>query len=207
MIVSLLALSCSGSKLEPIKLPTPNLSALPSLEKAFRARQSHREFTAEELSMQDISNLLWAANGINRPEAKLRTAPSSRNSQEIDIYVFRPEGVYLYNFEAHSLDPCVAGDHRKLVAGRQEAVASAPIMLLMVADYRKMPDGKPTDQARGSAHIDAGIVSQNINLYCAAAGLGTVPRTSMEAEKLTELLKLDSLQEVIINNPVGHFPK
>jgi len=98
-------------------------------------RASATVFTGEKLKLQDLSDLLWAANGINRPELKKRTAPSAMNAQDIDIYVLWQKG-YLYNAAANLLDPVVAGDQRLLVAGRQAEVANASVFLVMVSDIQ-----------------------------------------------------------------------
>lgn len=207
LLVSLATLSCSGSKMTPITLPAPDLNGLSSVGDAFKSRQSIRDFVSDELSLQQLSNLLWAANGINRPENGKRTAPSSHNSQEIDLYVVMANGAYCYNAAKHQLDPVAEGDLRALVAGSfQKEFAAAPVCIVLVADLRKLGEGKATEHDVRTAHIDAGIVSQNINLYCAAAGLATVPRSSMDSESLSKALNLDSLQRPILNNPVA-MPK
>ena len=207
LFLSVATLSCQGSKLHPIALPSPDLSALSSAGDAFRNRCSTREFVSEDLTLQQLSNLLWAANGINRSAEGKRTAPSSRNSQEIDLYVVMAKGTYRYNALKHQLDPVAEGDFRALVAGSyQKEFAEAPVSIVMVADLRKLGEGQGTDRDIRSAHIDGGIVSQNINLYCAAAGLATVPRTSMESDSLAKALQLDAKQLPIINNPVA-LPK
>lgn len=207
LVMSLATLSCRGSQMAPIALPAPDLKDLSSAGDAFKNRQSTRAFLPEELSLQQLSNVLWAANGINRPESGKRTAPSSRNSQEIDVYVVMGKGAYRYDAAKHQLLPVAQGDYRPMVAGsHQKEMAEAPACLVIVADLRKLGDGTGTERDIRTAHIDAGIVSQNINIYCAAAGLATVTRSSMEHENLTKMLKLDSMQRVILNNPVG-MPK
>ncbi len=173
----------------------------PAME-AFSLRSSQREFDTADLAVKDLSNLLWAANGINRPESGKRTAPSAMNAQDIDIYVFMKSGVYLYDAQNHLLSLEAEGDHRKTVAGRQEGMAKAPVMLLLVSDISRFRSG--TDSLKILwAHADAGIVSQNIALFCASSGLATVPRGTMEKEELREILKLRDSQYPVLNNPVG----
>ena len=104
--------------------------------KALSDRHSDREYAAKELSLQDLSDLLWAANGINRPDGK-RTAPSALNKQDIDIYVIMKEGAYLYDAKANSLQPIAKGDHRAAVAGSQDFVKSAPVSLVLVSDLSR----------------------------------------------------------------------
>lgn len=204
LVMSLATLSCSGSKISPIALPAPDLKKLASTGEAFQNRQSIRDFLTDDLSLQQISNLLWAANGINRPESNKRTAPSSHNSQEIDLYVIMAKGAYCYDAAKHQLVPVAEGDFRGQVAGtHQKEMAKAPVCLVIVADLRKLGEGNGSERDLRTAHTDAGIVSQNINIFCAAAGLATVTRSSMEHENLAKTLNLDPLQRVILNNPVG----
>lgn len=167
-------------------------------------RHSDRVFDTKELSLQDLSDLLWAANGVNRPGEKKRTAPSAMNRQEIDLYVFNKDGVYKYDAFSNTLQPVASGDHRQLIAGAQDFVLSAPVSLLMVADLSKLGGDDERSKLMGAA--DAGIVSQNINLFCAGVGLSTVPRASMDQQGLRALLKLSESQVPMLNNPVG-YPK
>ncbi|HPT20566.1 MAG TPA: SagB/ThcOx family dehydrogenase, partial [Bacteroidales bacterium] len=178
---------------------TRGLPVMQALEK----RASASEFSSEKLSLQDLSDLLWAADGINRPERKLRTAPSATNAQDIDIYVFMEEGIYLYNAGPHILDPVASGDHRKLVAERQPEMAKASVFLLLTSDiarFRNFPDSVKLSWAA----MDAGIVSQNIAIFCASAGLSTRPRAVMDHAKLREILKLKDSQYLMLNNPVSY---
>ena len=171
--------------------------------KAFSDRHSDREYAAKEISMQDLSDLLWAANGINRTDGK-RTAPSALNKQDIDVYVILKDGAYLYDAQAHALNPIAKGDHRAAVGGGQDFVKDAPVCLVLVSDLSRF--GKISDQTKLMAAMDAGIVSQNINLCCAGIGLSTVPRASMDQSALKKILKLSDSQVLLMNNPVG-YPK
>ena len=207
-LITILQLMClSGylfaQELKPITLNPPDLKrGLPVME-AFSLRASSTEFSDKKLSLQDLSDLLYAADGINRKEISKRTAPSAMNAQDIDIYVFFQEGVFIYDPVNLVLNPVVSGDQRTLIAGRQEVVATAPVILLLVSDISrfKMPD--EAMKLDGAAK-DAGIVSQNINIFCAGMGLHTRPRGSMDIEKLKILLKLKDSQHPMLNNPVGY---
>ena len=120
-----------------------------------------------------------AAIGINREDGK-RTAASALNKQDVDVYVLMEEGAYLYDPKAHQLNPVAEGDHRPLIGGKQTSVNSAPACLLMVSDVSKFGNvGTPQLRERFGA-LDAGLVSQNIALFCSGCGLVTVPRGSME---------------------------
>ncbi|MDR0836441.1 MAG: SagB/ThcOx family dehydrogenase, partial [Tannerella sp.] len=157
-----------------------------------------------DLSFQDLSDLLWAAVGVNREDGR-RTAPSAMNRQEIDVYVVMKDGAYLYNAAEHTLQPKSAGDYRTSVKGEQEFENPAPLYLVIVADIEKMGD-VTQEQTKMMCAMDAGIVSQNINIFCAATGLATVPRAWMNKEELKKVLKLSNNQHIMLNNPVG-YPK
>lgn len=200
----LLSAGLRAQSSEPIKLKAPDLNRDASLMKAFEARASVTEVAPEDLSLQDLSDLLWAGNGINRPESGKRTAPSAMNSQDIDIYVFLASGVYIYDATNSTLNPVSAGDHRGLFAGR--GFANAPLFLLLVADISRYTRGDPA-HILDMAKMDGGIVSQNISLFCAGAGLGTRPRAGMPDDELTMLLKLKPSQHLILNHPVGYLVK
>jgi SagB-type dehydrogenase family enzyme len=192
--------------LKSIMLNSPDKTRGLPVMQALAKRASATVFTGEKLKLQDLSDLLWAANGINRPELKKRTAPSAMNAQDIDIYVFMAEGVYLYNAAANLLDPVVAGDQRLLVAGRQAEVANASVFLVMVSDISRFP-GSDEAMKLSLAAMDAGLVSQNISLFCAGTGLSTRPRATMDNVKIKEILKLKDSQHLMLNNPVSYPQK
>jgi SagB-type dehydrogenase family enzyme len=208
IIASILLFICfSGcvlaQDLKPIVLNPPDLKrGLPVME-AFSLRASATEFSDKKLTLQDLSDLLFAANGINRKDISKRTAPSAMNAQDVDIYVFMQEGVYFYDPSNSALTPVVAGDQRLIVAARQVAFAKAPVMLLLVSDISRF---KMADEAAklDAAGKDAGIVSQNINLFCAGTDLITRPRGTMDLEKIRSILKLKESQRPMLNNPVGY---
>ena len=186
-----------------IRLPKPNLNRYSEVMEAFANRHSTREYAAKALALTDLSDLLWAANGINRPEEGKRTAPSAMNKQDVDVYVVLPEATYLYDAKAHQLNLVAEGDHRGAVAGGQAFVKSAPVSLLLVSDLSRLGDAKNTHTQLMGA-VDAGIVSQNISIFCSAAKLATVPRASMDTAKLKSVLKLTDTQLPLMNHPVGY---
>lgn len=188
--------------LSPIQLKAPEKKAGLSVMETLANRHSTREFSNKNLTLQELSNLLWAANGINRPEKGMRTAPSAMNAQEVDVYVCMEEGAFLYDAKSNQLQPVIQEDLRGLVGGKQTFVKNAPVVLLMVSDLSKLPGGN-SEQTKLMAAIDAGIVSQNISIACSGLGLITVPRASMEKEALAQKLKLKSTQLLLMNNPVG----
>ena len=192
----------SGQKID---LPKPNLDKGYSIMKSLSLRKSAaaQDFgKAKDLSLMELSELLWAANGINRPNEEKRTAPSAMNAQDIDIYVLAKNGAYLYNAKNNSLNLVTNSDLRAMAAGSQEAFAAAPIILLLVSDVSKFPRGDDaTRQKMGM--FDAGIVSQNISLYCSGTGLITRVRMFMDSEGLAKALKLPATQIPMLNHPTG----
>lgn len=187
-----------------IKLPKPNLNRSGTVMKALSERQSTREYASKALSLADLSDLLWAANGINRSDSGKRTAPSAMNKQDVDVYVVLPEGTYLYDAKNHQLNQVAEGDHRGAVAGGQAFVKTAPVSLVLVSDISRFGDAKSArNQLMGA--MDAGIVSQNISLYCSSANLATVPRASMDFDQLKKVLKLKETQMPMMNHPIGYF--
>ena len=188
--------------LSPIQLKAPEKKAGLSVMETLANRHSTREFSNKKLTLQELSNLLWAANGINRPVKGMRTAPSAMNAQEVDVYVCMEEGAFLYDAKSNQLQPVIQEDLRGLVGGKQAFVINAPVVLLMVSDLSKLPGGN-SEQTKLMAAIDAGIVSQNISIACSGLGLITVPRASMDKEALAQKLKLKSTQLLLMNNPVG----
>jgi SagB-type dehydrogenase family enzyme len=191
-----------SQELQAIKLNEPGKSRGSAVMKALSDRHSDRQFDVKAVSLQDLSDLLWAANGVNRPDGK-RTAPSAMNRQEIDVYVIREDGAYLYDAAGHTLKPVAKGDYRPAVASGQDFAAAAPLSLVLVANLEKL--GKPAEEhTRLIAAMDAGIVCQNINIFCSAAGLSTVPRATMDKSELKKALQLSDTQLLMLNNPVGY---
>lgn len=187
-----------------IKLPNPNLKRAGTVMKALSDRHSTREYAAKSLSLSDLSDLLWAANGVNRKDSGKRTAPSALNKQDVDVYVVLPDGSYLYDAKNHQLNLVSEGDHRGAVAGGQSFVKSAPVSLVLVSDIARFGDAKNArNQLMGA--MDAGIVSQNISLFCSSANLATVPRASMDMDQLKKVLKLKDSQIPMMNHPIGYF--
>ncbi len=206
LVITLLAVCAIGGlqaqDLEPIQLNAPTQKGGLTVMEAFAQRQSTRTFSEKELTMQELSDLLWAANGVNRPEKGMRTAPSAMNCQEVDIYVCMKKGAYLYDAKASVLQPIVAEDLRGAVAGGQEFVKVAPVVLVLVSDLSKLRGGD-TESNRMIGAMDAGIVSENISIACAGLDFITVPRASMDKETLSQKLQLKETQIPLLNHPVG----
>jgi SagB-type dehydrogenase family enzyme len=191
--------------IETIYLPEPRKESGEPLMKALNNRKSTRDFSDRELSLQTLSDLLWAGFGINRPESGKRTAPSAVNWQEIDIYISNKKGLYIYNAKEHRLDPIHGKDIRNLT-GTQNFVKDAPLNLIYVADYSKMGNSSKEQKDFYSA-ADTGFISQNVYLYCASAGLATVVRALIDREKLNKEMNLKHDQKIILAQTVGYPAK
>jgi nitroreductase len=208
MTKSYLAVLCiplglvSAQELKPVSLPAAQTSGGKPLMQALKERKTTREFAPEKLSEQVLSNLLWAAWGINREDGR-RTAPSASNRQEIEIYVVLPESVYVYDAKANALNPAVTGDIRKSIAN-QAGVAESPLNLVYVADTKKLGGDDPGRIATSNANT--GFIAQNVYLFCASEGLGTVVRGGITRAELSKALNLRPEQRVILAQTVG-YPK
>lgn len=201
---SLVAQSFAAEKL--IVLPKPEITKGKPLMQALSLRQSVRDFSDTEISGQELSNLLWAANGVNRADQNGRTAPSACNLQEVDIYVARADGLFLYVYKEHALQKMLDKDIRKY-AGMQRFTKEAPIDLIYVVDYAKMKHPIMNAKAKEFyAATDTGFVSQNVYLYCASEGLATVVLGWINKDKLHKKMELNENQVVILSQPVG-YPK
>jgi len=191
----------SGMAQDTIPLLSPAEKGEVSLVEALQKRKSTRSFSEEKLTDQQFSDLLWAAFGINRPEEGKRTAPSSSNQQEIDIYVFKEDGVFLYNATTHSIIKIMDEDLRKYT-GRQDWVEKVAVNLVYIADHSKSKDNDPVGRSKTS-HINTGFIAQNVYLYCASQGLGCVVRGNMDKDLLASKLNLREDQEIIVAQSVG----
>jgi len=201
--LTILAASLSAQEAKTIVLNPPDLNRGLPVMKALSVRASATEFDTAVINLQDLSDLLWAANGVNRPESGKRTAPSAMNARDIDVYVCMQKGVYLYNATKHVLELVAEGDYRKLAAGKQDYVAKAPVICLLVSDISRFPSGEDSQRMVWAAE-DAGIVSQNISVFCASVGFSTRCRASMDKESLGAVLKLKDSQHLMLNHPVSY---
>jgi len=205
MILLVIPFLSWGEELRPIKLITPQMDGGRLLMYVLKERKSSRDFSPKKLPLRVTSNLLWCANGINRPMTGKRTAPSANNRQEIDIYVARADGLFLYNANSHQLDPISSQDIRGLT-GTQSFVAKAPLNLIYVADLSRASDTN-TQGKEFYAALDTGFIGQNVYLYCASEGLVTVFRTSIDQEQLATAMHLRPDQKIIAAQTVGYSPK
>lgn len=183
-----------------VQLPEPDRSGGMPLMQALNERKSARDFSDERLDQQQLSNLLWAAWGVNRADGR-RTAPSSRNRQEIDIYLCMQDGVYLYEAANHQLRLLKPLDLRGLT-GTQAFAATAPLNIVYVADLTKL-GANAGDTITISQGANCGFIAQNVYLYCASAGLATVVRGMVNREELAEALGLAETQRILLAQTVG----
>jgi nitroreductase len=186
---------------KPIQLLKPEMGSSNPLIQLLWKRMSSREFSPEPLPVEVLSNLLWAAFGINRADGK-RTAPTASNRQEIDIYVATAKGLYLYDAKANLLNPILADDIRRMT-GRQPYVKEAAANLIYVADYSKMGTGTSEVKDLYSAAA-TGAISENVYLYCASEGLATVVRVGIDKPVLASVMKLRPDQKIILAQSVGY---
>ena len=189
--------------LTPVPLPAPQLDGGKPLMEALRLRSTSRAFASDALPQQTLSNLLWAANGVNRPDGK-RTAPSAHDWREIDIVVLLPAGAYVYDAPRNALLPLVARDLRPLGAV-QDFAKTAPVTLVFVADLARMTQGSREEKEQ-LAYADAAFVSQNVYLYCASEGLATGVRAWVSRAALAKALELRENRLVLLAQSVG-YPK
>jgi len=184
-------------------LPAPTKEGGMPLMQAIGLRRSTREFSTKKLPEQVLSDLLWAAYGVNRPGGD-RTAPSWRHIIVIDVYAAMEDGLWLYDPKRHALVPHPAGDIRAHT-GQQEFVRHAPLNLVYVANGQRMSELTPENR-KLFCSVDSAFIGQNVYLYCASAGLATVFRGAVDYPKLARAMRLDHEQFVAFAQTVG-YPK
>lgn len=203
----------SSPSLEPIVLVKPETEGGKSVLAALKERRTNRNVSAEKLPPQILSNLLWAAFGVNREEGALRgrigrTAATASNSQEIDLYVALPKGVYLYEAIPHRLTPVVSGDFR--ARSNRRAAATAPVNIFYVADiakYAKAPFQEPglkdPDVQKSYYYAATGLIAGNVYLYAASQGLAAWFHNCDKGNTAKEF-KLRPDQRVLFAQTVGY---
>lgn len=189
---------------DTVPLPTPRLQGSLTLEAALKKRHSTRDYLPDALSLEQVSALLWAGFGVNRPGSWGRTAPTVCDSQEIVLYAVMPEGAWRYDAREHRLLRVRSGDLRALT-GTQEFVAGAPLNLVYVIDQEHMQGEAAIDPEQSGvlAGADIGCIVENIYLYCAGAGLATVVRCQLDRPQLAAALGLRPQQRVALAQSIG----
>ncbi len=207
--------------MEKLKLPEVNFKNTTTLYEALNLRKSSREFSDRELTLEELSNLLWSANGFNREESGNHTSPSGMNIKDIDIYAICKQGIFIYDPIDHSLLKTIDGDYRK-ETGFQEFVQAAPLEIVLVSDIDKLSHIDTVYRERlgdienielhllsakhSYAAYNAGHISQNIYLYAASANMSAVTRLAYDRNHVNRIMGLRSEQYTTLIISVG-FPK
>ena len=186
---------------EAIALPPPRSKGGLPLFEALALRRSTRAYSDRPLPAQVLSDLLWAAFGVNRPSGD-RTAPYWRHIMVIDVYAATADGVWLYEPKTHSLLLQFRADIRTST-GLQDFVGTAPLNLIYVAHGERMQDISPQER-RLYASVDTGFIGQNVYLFCASEGLATVFRGAVNYEELDQIMQLGKDQFVTFAQTVGY---
>jgi hypothetical protein len=207
----------SSQDLPVVKLPKPSPGRGRSLFQALLQRKTIRALSVRRLSPQLISNLLWAAWGVNRKKGPFgisgRTAASASNSQEIDLYVAMQKGIYLYDAFGHRLVPVASGDRRTLAIGRGQPAggAKAPVHLIYVADVDRLvhtsgfqePGLRDPEIQKSYFYVDTGLIAANVHLFAAAQGLAAWFH-HCRRDELARVLGLRRDQLVLFAQTVGY---
>lgn len=200
-LIALFLASCVMAQKE-IQLPAPSKNGGMPLMEALSKRATNRSMdSTRHLSEQQLSDLVWAAWGVNRPDGR-RTAPSALNRQEIDLYLIGRSGAYLYDATGHKLVQVAKGDHRAEV-NNQEFTKTGDWILIFVADYSRMMNPDDTQQNAITSGVDAGLIAQNVYLYGASEGLAVVVHMSLNQKEIADILHLGATQHIVLGQTVG----
>jgi len=189
-----------------IKLNPPDLNKGISIMQALKNRKTQRDISDKKVTLQQLSELLWAADGVNRPDGK-RTSPAAMAIYSVDIYVVLPEGVYLYDVAKHELTPIAKGDYRK-AAGTQDFVYIAPVNLVYVLNFKNWQNAhSQVSEEKRKLWVDfeVGFLAQNVYLYCASEGLAATVRGIIDQKKFGEVIKVKP-EQVVLAQTIG-YPK
>jgi SagB-type dehydrogenase family enzyme len=184
-----------------IKLNPPDLNKGISLMQALKKRKTNRDISDKKLTLQQLSDLLWAADGVNRPDGK-RTAPAAKAVYSVNIYVVLPEAVYLYDVAKHQLTPVAKGDFRKST-GAQDFIYIAPVNLVYVLNA-KSPKDSFVPNSRDK-YVEVGCLAQNVYLYCTSQGLAATARGGVDQKKFSEVIKAKP-EQIALAQTIG-YPK
>jgi nitroreductase len=191
-----------------IKLNPPDLNGGISLMAALKKRKTTRDMSDKKLTLQQLSDLLWSADGVNRPDGK-RTSPAAMGIYCVDIYVVLPEGIYLYDAAKHELKLVAKGDFRKL-AGMQDFVFITPVNLVYVFTLKNPQNSRgpapvPEEKRKVWGDVEVGCMVQNVSLYCASQGLASVVRGMLDQKKFGETIKVKP-EQIVVAQTIG-YPK
>jgi|LSQX01.3.fsa_nt_gb nitroreductase len=200
MIVALTGVTMA----DQINLPTPSKEGGKPLMTALSERKTSREFSDREIPLQMLSDMLWAAYGINRPDGRL-TSPTAINRQEIDLYLVMKNGAYFYNPKELKLAKISEKDIRT-TSGFGKFAEKAPLTIIFVVNKGRQQISDPTASLTLGA-VDCGFIGQNLYLYCASEGLNTVFFATLNKEALSTALKLEKGNEVFFGQSIGFPPE
>lgn len=204
VMISTFAKETSKSTQKVWKLPAPKKKSKVSLEKTLNLRRSSKEgFSKKKLKEKQISQILWAARGVNRPNGKL-TSPSAMACYSVSVYVATSKGTFLYVPENHSLLSISDRDIRKGI-GTQRYVKTASVILMFVADFSKLPETFPMTRKISFVSAEAGAIGENVYLQCAALKLGTCFVASVDKKFVKTTLEFEKDIEPLFIMPIGHF--
>jgi nitroreductase len=184
-------------------IETDGVIKLSEMMEALKKRKTERNLSDKKLTLQQLSEVLWAADGVNRPDGK-RTAPAAMAKYAVDIYAVLPEGVYLYDVAKHELTLVTKGDFRK-ESGMQDFVYIAPLNLVYVLNLKNWQDVRrpiPEQKRDRWIAVELGCIAQNVHLYCASEGLGTVIRGMINEKKFSEAIKVKP-EQILMAQTVG----
>lgn len=202
LLLAIMAISANAAQPQRIKLMAPQLEAGLPVMKALKNRHSERQWADSVVSPQDLSNLLWVADGVNRPDGH-RTAPSALGKNDVDIYLFNADGAYRYLPDTHEIELIADGDHRALVVGGQPNIPIPPLALV----YTTTPSRFGITDAEAAltmGYVDVGMVSENVGVFCGGTDLVTVPRATMDKDAIVKLLKLPEGTFPVLNDLIGY---
>jgi nitroreductase len=204
LITSLMPQASTSAKAQNgIDLPSPEVHKSSFME-ILQKRKTSRQFDSKELSSQMVADLLWAANGVNRPESGKRTAPSAHNWQQIEIYLADSSGIFLYDANHNRLITLLNDDIRKLT-GIQKYSGEAPVNLIYVMNKSKMDETRYSEKTlENFSYATVGAIAQNVYLFCAARKLNSAVRGEINKAALHKTMGLNSDQKILLAQSVGY---
>jgi len=206
-LIFLLVLSTASYGEETmIKLPNPRQKGKFSLEETIKKRRSERSFLGKELTLEQISQLLWSCQGITDERSGFRSAPSAGATYPLEVYLVNSEGFFSYIPYTHSLKKIKDEDLRKELARAcygQGFVADAPIDIVICADFKRTT-GRYGERGKNYVYIEVGHAAENLHLQAIAEGLGSVPVGAFSDNKVKKILGLPKEQVPVYIIPVGY---
>lgn len=206
----LLAPAAAGAAgADEVSLPPPHIEEGMPVMQALARRQTSRGFAAEEISLSQLSHILWAANGINRPESDGRTNPAALGVHSVEVYAVTAKGIFLYQPKTHTLQSVAEGDFRMATTTGQGFVGEAPLTLVYVGNsstWENSGRAMPADTQVLFDSIAAGAMSQSVALVAAAEGIGTCVRASIDHDAFGEAAHLQEEQTILLAQTLGVLP-